>query len=178
MSGRVAVNLRQGHFKATNAMVSGFNQQFKLSLQIITGFPPFHGFPSFLFILTVKTEKLDNIMIWVHSDWMNLLYLTLMAQCQVLIKSVRQNRHTHRSTWLPHPLIHNGLCSLFSTFNFLYRLRRLQPDANIRTKPVSKSRREMKVAPFSTIFFFNCISEKFGAKRKKAKKKEIWHAII
>lgn len=133
--------------------------------------------PILPFFVTVKTEKLDNIIIRVHIDWMNLLYLTLKAQCQVLIKSVRQNRHTHRSTCLPHPPIHNGLCSLFSTFNFLYRLRRLQPDANIRTKPVSKSRREMKVAPVSTIFFSIAFPKSLVPKEKR-QKKEIWHAII
>lgn len=46
----------------------------------------------------------------------------------------------------PRPLVHNSLRSLFSPFNFLYRLRRLQPDIKIRTKRIPKSRREMKVA--------------------------------
>lgn len=124
----------------------------------------------FFFFLTVKTEELYNIMIWEHINWMNLIHLTLTAQCQVLIKSVRQHRHRHRHVSL-RPPIHNGLCSRFSTFNFLYRMRRLQPDANIRTKPFLRVAGKWKLCLSQLGFQLHFLN--VWCQKKKGKKRNL-----
>lgn len=109
-------------------------------------------------------------MIWEHINWMNLIHLTLTAQCQVLIKSVRQHRHRHRHVSL-RPPIHNGLCSRFSTFNFLYRMRRLQPDANIRTKPFLRVAGKWKLCLSQLGFQLHFL--KVWCQKKKGKKRNL-----